>query len=112
MGRKRIYQHYKIPHSVVFMVEAIIQDYPRRKRAIEYASVSSESASEEYIRLNKIIEAAIDQEEPMVNALLISDIINGRGYNSSEATTLASKNLYYRLKRQLVETIASNCNWL
>lgn len=112
MGRRRIYQHHKIPSTVVMMVHAMVQDYPRRKRVVEYSSVSSDSVKTECIRLNKIVESAIDEEEPMLNALIIGDIINERGYNQSEATSLASKNLYYSLKRQLIEDIAIKCEWI
>lgn len=110
MGRKRIYQHHKIPNTVVMMVQTMIQDYPRRKRMLEYSSASSDVVNDECIKLNSIIEDAMNANEPMLNALIIGDIINERGYYQSEATSISSKNLYYRLKRKLIEDIAVRCN--
>lgn len=112
MGRRRVDQHYKIPNSVVKVVETIIQDYPRRKRLIEYSTLTNELVVNEYVRLNRIIETAIEREEPVVSSMIVFDIINSRGYNFSEATNIASKNLYYRVKRQLIENIAENIHLL
>lgn len=110
MGRRRIYQHHKIPATVVRMVQTMVQDYPRRKRIIEYSSASSDIANATCMRLNQIIEIAINEEEPMLNAIIVGDIINDRGYYQSEATVISSKNLYYKTKRRLIEDIATRCN--
>ena len=112
MGRRRIYQHHNIPDTVVMMVQTMIRDYPRRKRVIEYSSASSDTVTDECMRLNEIIEKAINTNEPMLNAIIIADIIKERGYNQSEAVLISSKNLYYRIKRELIEEIALTCNWI
>lgn len=112
MGRKRIYQHHSIPGTVVIMVQAMIQDYPRRKRMIEYSSSDNPIVNDECIRLNKIIDDAIATDEPMLSAMIVKDIISNRSYYNSEATNISSKDLYYRIKRKLIEDIANKCNLL
>ena len=110
MGRRRIYQHHTVPGTVVSLVQAIIQDYPRRKKLIESPSINSPGTNEECIRLNFIIEGIINSHEPMLSAIIISDIINCRGYDHSEASAIASKNLYYGLKNKIIEEIAIKNN--
>lgn len=112
MGRKRIYQHHSIPGTVVVMVQAMIQDYPRRKRIIEYSAAKNDLVNEECIRLNKIVDDAISVDEPMLSSLIVKDIISNRSYYHSEATNISSKDLYYRIKRKLIEDIAIKCNLL
>lgn len=112
MGRSRIYQHHKIPITVSQMVYALIRDYPRRKRIIEYSSASSDSSCAECIRLNSIVDACIDESEAILGAIIIQDIINQRGYDQSDACLYSSKNKYYNVKNQFIEDIAISCNWL
>lgn len=106
MGRRRIYQHYSIPSTVVGLVYAIIKDYPRRKRIVEYSSALSEAAYTECMRLNHIVDACVDEEEAILSAIILRDIINQRGYDQSEASAYSSKNKYYNVKNKLIEDIA------
>ena len=106
MGRKRIYQHYDVPGTVVSMVQAMIQDYPRRQKLID----ADRCNSTECIRLNAIITDIINSYEPMLSSIILSDIINCRGYDSSQAVSFASKNLYYNLKHKIIQDIATRCN--
>ena len=106
MGRKRIYQHYDVPGTVVSMVQAMIQDYPRRQKLID----ADGDISEEWARLNGIITEVINTHEPMLSSIILSDIIQCRGYDSSKAAVLASKNLYYNIKHKLIQDIATKCN--
>ena len=106
MGRRRIYQHYDVPGTVASMVQAMIQDYPRRQKLID----TDGCISEEWIRLNSVIAEVINSHEPMLSSIILSDIIQCRGYDSSKASILASKNLYYNLKHKLIEDIARKCN--
>lgn len=106
MGRRRIYQHYDVPGTVASMVQAMIQDYPRRQRLID----SQGSIAEEWVRLNGIITEVINAHEPMLSSIILSDIIQCKGYDSSKASILASKNLYYSLKHKLIQDIAQRCN--
>ena len=106
MGRRRIYQHYEVPGTVALMVNAMIQDYPRRKRLIEYSSAPSEDVRNICLQMNSVIDASINDCEPLLSAIIISDIISCRGYDRSEATGIASKNLYYRVKQKIIEEIA------
>lgn len=112
MGRRRIYQHYNLPSTVVGMVYAVIKDYPRRKRIIEYSSASSDAVSEECMRLNHLVDSCIDEEEAILSAIIIRDIVNLRGYDQSEASCYASKNKYYNVKTKLIEDIAFKFNLL
>ena len=108
MGRRRIYQHYDVPGTVVSMVQAMIQDYPRRQKLID----SDGCISEEWARLNSIIAEAINAYEPMLSSIILVDIIHSKGYDSSSASIIASKNLYYNLKHKLIQDIARKCNLL
>lgn len=112
MGRRRIYQHHKIPNTVAHMVYAMIKDYPRRKRIVEYSSAQSEQTNEECIRLNHIVDSCIDADESILGAIIIQDIINQRGYDQSEATVYSSKNKYYNVKDKIIEDIAIMCYWI
>lgn len=106
MGRKRIYQHYSVPGSVVSVVQAMIQDYPRRQRLID----DNESLNDEWAHIHQIITDTINSYEPMLSSIILSDIINCRGYYSSKATIIASKSLYYSLKHKIIQEIATRCN--
>ena len=108
MGRRRIYMHHNVPGSVVSLVYTLIQDYPRRKSLLEESS--AENCLEECSRLNKGIEDSINSYEPMLSAIIISDIINCRGYDRSEAAMFASRKLYYNLKHKLISDIALKFN--
>jgi hypothetical protein len=110
MGRRRIYQRHTVPGTVVSLVQAIIQDYPRRKKLIEATSINNPNTNEECTRLNFIIEDTVNSHEPMLSAIIVSDIINCKGYDHSEASIIASKNLYYNLKHKIIEEIAIKVN--
>lgn len=112
MGRRRIYQHHKIPSTVSHMVYALIRDYPRRKRIVEYSSASSEGSYAECIRLNNIVDACVYDEEAILGAIIIQDIINQRGYDQSDASVYSSKNKYYNVKNKIIEDIAISCDWI
>lgn len=105
MGRKRIYQHYDVPGTVASMVQAMIQDYPRRQKLID----SEGCIAEEWARLNSVIAEVINSHEPMLSSIILSDIIQCKGYDSSKASIIASKNLYYSLKHKLIQDIAEKC---
>jgi hypothetical protein len=112
MGRRRIYQHHKIPITVSQMVYALIRDYPRRKRIVEYCSAPSENSRAECVRLNNIVDACIDEGEAILGAIIIQDIINQRGYDQSDASVYSSKNKYYNVKNKIIEDIAVMCDWI
>lgn len=112
MGRRRIYQHHSIPGSVVLLVQAVVQDYPRRKRIIEYSGATSTIVEEECAKLNRIIEDVVNGDERLLSIIILEDIFRNIGYRKSEATSIASKNLYYSRKCKIIEDIARNCNFL
>ena len=112
MGRRRIYQHHSIPGSVVLLVQAVVQDYPRRKRILEYSSGATDTVEEACTRLNHIIEDVVNSDERLLSIIILEDIFRNVGYNKSEATSIASKNLYYSRKSKIIEDIAKGCNFL
>jgi hypothetical protein len=112
MGRRRIYQHHNIPSSVTGMVYALIRDYPRRKRIVEYSSASTDRSVLECVRLNDIVDSCIDKDEAILGAIIIQDIINQRGYDQSYASVYSSKKKYYNVKNKIIEDIAISCDWI
>lgn len=108
MGRRRIYQHYDVPGTVRVMIQAMIQDYPRRQRLID----ANEDIGNEWMSLNVIIADIVNSCDPILNNIILSDIINARGYDRSNATNIASKMTYYNAKRKLIQDIAEKCNLL
>ena len=106
MGRQRIYQHYDVPGTVASMVQAMIQDYPRRQKLID----SEGCIAEEWVRLNKIITDIINSYEPILSNIIVSDIINSRGYDMSQASTFSCRQSYYRVRRKIIQDIARKCN--
>lgn len=110
MGRRRIYMHHSVPGTVVSIVQTMIQDYPRRKRFVECSLSDDTEAKGECLRLNRAIDDIVNSYEPTLSGIIVSDIINCRGYDRSEAAMIASKNLYYNLKHKLIEDIALKFN--
>ena len=106
MGRRRIYQHYDVPGSVVSLVQAMIQDYPRRQRIIDCDG----DISPELERLNEIICDTTNSHDPMLCSIILDDIINARGFEKSKATIISSKKLYYNMKRKIIQDIAIQCH--
>lgn len=97
--------HHSVPGTVIMIVQAMIQDYPRRKRIVEY-SASDINVIDECVKMNAIIEDVMRGYEPTLSAIIIADIINCKGYDRSEASSIASKNLYYNVKHKIIEEIA------
>ena len=106
MGRKRIYQHYDVPGTVKLMVQAMIQDYPRRQKLID----ADEDIGNEWTRLNAIITDIVNSYEPVLSNIILSDIINTRGYDMSLASNISCRQVYYRVKRKIIQDIATKCN--
>lgn len=105
MGRKRVYERYKHPYSLVTMVEAIVADYPRRERVIKYSS-EDEAIITEYSRINSIIDEMVNVLESELAEIIKDDIVNRVGYERSRAALFAAKKTYYRRKSMLIHDIA------
>jgi hypothetical protein len=84
----------------------MIRDYPRRQRLID----ADACEHNECARLNAIITDVVNSYEPMLSTIILWDVINSRGYYQSMATNISSKNLYYKVKRKLIEDIAIKCD--
>ncbi|MBQ3015268.1 MAG: hypothetical protein IJD79_00650 [Clostridia bacterium] len=105
MGRKKIYNNWNHPQSLVNIIETIISDYPRRDRIVRFSS-ASETVIEEYRRLNAIIDRAVNELEPELARIVKCDMIDRIGYDKSRASLCASKSTYYNRKRKLIHDIA------
>lgn len=101
MPRRAIYKLRGIPFSVVRVVYSICGDYERREKAIR-----SDNATEAMVRLNAIVDEALEDIEPAIRRDIISDISDGRGYYKSNCCIMMEKNTYYRRRRKLVYDIA------
>jgi hypothetical protein len=103
--RKKIFQQYDIPTSVVNIVIALCGDYPRRKKSLQ-SNAAPVDILESYKNLNVAIDKALEDIEVGLRGIIISDITEYRGYNKSGAQVVISKNAYYRRRRKLIHDIA------
>lgn len=111
MAKEKMYYSWKIPSSVVHLVNAICADYERRDRAIRHSTITG-AVLERYIELNSVIDRALSDVETEIRADLLYDIANGRGYTRSCTQCVMSKNTYYRRRRNFVHTIAKELSLL
>ena len=109
MAKRRRFYMWDIPHSVAAIVKSVCADYSRRQNAIESESVSGEVRAE-YVRINTVIDAALDEIEKGIKEMFLRDIVDGRGYAFSPASLYLAKNSYYNRKRKLVHDIAVGLN--
>lgn len=111
MARKKLYYRYEIPTSIVSIVKAICADYDRRERVISRTAcnpdkVSSDPVIDRLSELNAIVDEALVEIEEELRRIMLDDILTGRGYEFSQATTIVSRGAYYRRKRKLIYDIA------
>ena len=111
-GRKRLLHRYDIPLSVLRLAEAIIEDYPRRKRVIQYTATESELVLENYRRINGIIDEVVSGFDPGLSKVIFSDIIARKGYSHSLAQDFTSKNTYYTHRKKMIIDICERLNIL
>lgn len=102
---RRRYSKYDLPLTVVKIVEATCEDYPRRKKLLRAGNLSDE-VRDEYTRLNGMIEAVIAELDEGVRVQMLSDIGKGVGYGGSTLSMIMSKIYYYRVKRAAVRAMA------
>lgn len=107
--RPRKYYDWTIPRSVVTVVRAVCADYERRRIAIE-KKVVDDRVREEYVRINNVIDAALDDVEIGIRFTLLEDVVSGKGYEGTIASPFLAKNSYYNRKRKLVHDIAVGLN--
>ena len=105
MSRPRIFQKHKLPSGVVGIAVAVIADYERRAREIKKGALSEDLLST-YRRYNEIVDGALSQIEEGARRELLSDIIYGRGYNTSMIGWMYCKETYYLRKREVIYTVA------
>ena len=112
MARKKLYYRYEIPTSIVSIGKAICADYDRRERVISRAASetnevsSSDPVIDRLSELNAIVDEALVEIEEELRRIMLDDILTGRGYEFSQATTIVSRGAYYRRKRKLIYDIA------
>lgn len=111
-GRKRLLNRYDIPLSALRLAEAIIEDYPRRKRVIQYTAAESEMVLDNYRRLNNAIDDVVAGFDPGLSRVILSDIISRKGYSHSLAQDFASKNTYYAHRKKMIIDICERLNIL
>lgn len=100
---------YNIPYSVVQIVYALCRDMSRWETLITARHVPKSTKANIKTIGKAFNTAKTTFDSPVVYEIIISDIINGRGYDySSKATGIMSKNTYYRYKKKLVRLIAEN----
>ena len=97
----------RLPTSVHFLVRAHCADYKRRKQALSGIELSFDVAEHLEV-LNRAIEEALSEVEVSLRPIILRDIAEGNGYESSSAVMLISKSCYYARKHRVVRQIASN----
>ena len=105
MARKRMFFKYEIDSSVVSIVKSIIADYDRREKLIKYSNVTG-AVLDELIKLNAIVDRALEDIECGMRRDIVQDITYGRGFFKSNCCVMMEKNTYYRRRRKLVYDIA------
>lgn len=105
MARQKLYFKYEIPTVVVEIVKSVCVDYDRRERAIKFSNVTG-AVLTRYIELNNAVDKALAAIEVGLRKDMLSDINKKRGFQFSAASTLISKNAYYRRRRKLIYDIA------
>ena len=106
MAREKMYYSWKIPESVVHLVNALCADYERRERAIKHSTITG-AVLDRYIELNSVIDSALCEIDQGIRDDLLYDITVGRGYTRSCAQYVVSKNTYYRQRKKFVQEIAT-----
>ena len=109
MPRQKTFHKWSIPSSVVNIVKCHCADYDRRSRIISDPSAAV-VLRESCINLNGIIDNALSEVDVGIQKILLSDVSVGRGYGSSMAAPIISKNSYYARKRKLIHDIAIALN--
>lgn len=105
MARQKMYFKYEIPTSIVEIVKVVCSDYDRREKQIKHGIVTGDVLAT-YVRLNNIVDCALEDIEVGIRKDILKDIQYRRGYDFSPASPLISKNTYYRRKRKLIYDIA------
>ena len=103
MSRRRVFGRWEIPPTVVEIVKSICADYDRRAIAIQTAA---EDVVNTYKAMNDAIDHAMQDIEPEIRRTMLEDIYNGRGYYSSPASAIISKNAYYSRRHKAIHDIA------
>jgi hypothetical protein len=101
LPKKRIYDHWEIPTSVVHIVKSVCADYDRRA-----AVIASGEYREQYVNMNAAIDLALLSVEEGIRRIMLEDISHGRGYDFSPASPYLAKNSYYLRKRKAIHDIA------
>lgn len=105
MARPKVFYKHDLPGGVVSVAVAVIADYKRRGREIE-RGVLSEHLLSAYAKYNGIIDDAVSVLEPGMRDEMLSDIINGRGYEHSMIGWMCAKDSYYLRKREVIYRVA------
>ena len=105
MSRQKMYFKWEIPKTVVDVVKSHCADYKRRERMIKFSTITG-AVLDEYVRLNSIIDNALEDVEVGIRQELLEDVAKGRGYDYSAASPFLAKNTYYPRKRKLIHDIA------
>ena len=102
MSRRRTFERWEIPGTVVDIVKTMCADYDRRAVLIQ----SSTEASEQYAHINAAIDRGLLCVEESLRRFFLDDISIGRGYCFSPSSVIISKSAYYNRKRQAIHDIA------
>ena len=103
MSRRRTFERWHIPSTVVCIVKTMCADYYRRDVALK--DMPPEVA-ECYRMMNGAIDRALEKVEPGIRRTMMEDIATGRGYDFSPASAIVSRRPYYARKRQIIHDIA------
>lgn len=94
-----------LPTSVVRIVYALCADYSRRVTALR-CPATPPNVRENFLRLNAAIDDSLVDIEPGLRSILLNDVSELNGYDSSKSNSFISKNTYYARKRALIFNIA------
>lgn len=107
MARRKAVDKWEVPETVVQIVKAFCADYSRRAKALSRHNVSDDTVAL-YVKLNSVIDAALEEVEEGIRQIMLTDIQLGRGYDFSPASPFLAKNTYYQRKRKIVHKIAKS----
>lgn len=112
MGRKKTYDTRRLPRNVARIAYFICADYRRRSEAIRGGSLD-EVTGDTLSRLNAAVDSAVESlEDDGVGCVILSDIINGYGYDKSTAHMYLCENSYYARRRKLLTRVAENLGYI
>lgn len=105
MKRREFPAAEDVDAGVTDIVRAVVCDYKRRAKELKIGQKKADIL-DRYRAYNGAVDLALAGVEEGLRPILFDDIVRGRGYGSSEAAGLISKNAYYRRRRKVIADTA------